>query len=128
MGRLRVRRKGYWRKAYTRKDGVKVKRAWVPPTTYEIKDRGEKGRTPPSKQWARFETHTGWKKSQPATVRRRRVLAATDRRKSMANRYLEAGRMMLQLANVTTDRATEEKARADSKYFFAKSKEKRGRR
>lgn len=40
---LKVRRKGYWRKAYTRSDGVRVKRTWVPATTFAVKDRGKKG-------------------------------------------------------------------------------------
>jgi len=41
---LTVKRKGYWRKEYTRKDGVKVKRTWVPAATFKIPDRGKKGR------------------------------------------------------------------------------------
>ena len=44
--KIRVRRKGYWRKAYTRSDGARVKKTWVPPTTFEIKDRGRPGRGP----------------------------------------------------------------------------------
>lgn len=43
---LTVHRKGYWRDAYTRKDGVKVPRTWIPATTYKIKDRGAPGRGP----------------------------------------------------------------------------------
>lgn len=44
--KLKVRRKGYWRKAYTRSDGVRVKRTWVPATTFMVADRGKPGRGP----------------------------------------------------------------------------------
>jgi len=43
-GKLVVRRKGYHRRGYTRKGGIEVSPAYVPPTTYEIKDIGTKGR------------------------------------------------------------------------------------
>jgi len=45
--RLRVRRRGYWRGPYTyRRRGklIKVKRHYVPPTTFYIRDRGAPGR------------------------------------------------------------------------------------
>lgn len=122
MGRIRVKRKGYWRKAYTRKDGVKVKRSWVPATTFMVKDVGAPGRTPKAKRWAKFETETGWKKTQKPATRRRKVLAATDKRMSLHDRYVSAGRMMNQLSNVTTDRPTERKARADANYFFRRAR------
>ncbi len=122
MGRIRIERKGYWRKAYTRKDGVKVKRSWVPATSFMVKDVGARGRTPKSKRWAKFEKVTGWKKTQKPVTRRRRVLAATDKRRSRHDRYVEAGRMLNQLANVTTDKPTEKKARADANYFFRMAK------
>ncbi|MBW2672007.1 MAG: hypothetical protein JRD89_01160 [Deltaproteobacteria bacterium] len=44
MGKIRVRRKGYWRRGYVRKDGVRVKRCYVPPATFLIRDRGKPGR------------------------------------------------------------------------------------
>lgn len=122
MRKLRIKKKGYWRKAYTRKDGVKVKRTWVPRTTYMARDMGAPGRTPKARQWAKFEKVTGWKKTQKPTTRRRKVLAATDKRTSRHDRYVEAGRMMNQLANVTTDKPTETKARADANYFFRMAK------
>lgn len=131
MGKITVTRKAYKRKAYTRKDGIKVGAADVPETTFKIRDRGAKGRTPKVKRWAKFEKFTGWKKGQKPVTRRRKVLAATDKRRSMHNRYVEAGRMMNQLANVTTDKPTERAARADANYFFRMTKktpEKTGRR
>ena len=42
--RLKVSRSGYHRRGYVRKGGIKVKPTYVPPTTYEIKDIGTKGR------------------------------------------------------------------------------------
>ena len=112
MGRIKVTRKGY-----TRKDGTRVKA-----TTYYTKDKGKKGRTPKSKRWAKFETETGWKKSQKTSTRRSKMLASTDKRLSMHDRYVQAGRKLNQLANVTTDKPTEKKARSDANYFFRKAK------
>jgi len=42
--KLRIERKGYHRRAYTRKDGVQVKATDVPSTSFTIKDRGALGR------------------------------------------------------------------------------------
>jgi len=42
--KLTIKRKGYWRKGYTRKDGTKVKRTWVPASSYKIRDIGAPGR------------------------------------------------------------------------------------
>jgi hypothetical protein len=41
---LRVQKKGYHRKAYVRRDGVRVKASYVPPTSFNIVDRGAVGR------------------------------------------------------------------------------------
>ena len=43
-----IRRKGYWVKGYTRSDGVRVKRHWVPATC--VKDTGRPGKTPKSQR------------------------------------------------------------------------------
>ena len=123
MGKLLVHRKAYTRRAYTRKDGVHVKESRVPASTFKVRDTGAPGRTPKSKQWAKFETVTGWQKTQSATTRRSKMLAATDKGSSIHDRYVEAGRMLNQLANVTTDRPTELKARTDANYFFRKARE-----
>jgi len=127
-------RKGYTREAYTRvtKTGkrVRVKRARVGPTkvgpsrvkatTFKTKDTGAPGRTPKAKRWFAPMRVTGWRKVDAASVRRYRLLAATDKRLTMRARYVQAGRMANQLANVTTDRETERKARVDAAYFFGK--------
>jgi len=42
--KLRVHRKGYYRRPYIRKGGIKVKGTYVPPATYTIEDRGAPGR------------------------------------------------------------------------------------
>lgn len=44
MAYLKVHRKAYSRSGYIRKSGVRVKSAYVPKTTFEIKDVGKKGR------------------------------------------------------------------------------------
>lgn len=74
------------------------------------------------KYWFHPEGHTGWKKTQKASTRRRKLLNATDKRKTMHDRYVEAGRKAQALANVTQDKPTERKARADANYFFKKAR------
>jgi len=74
------------------------------------------------KKWYNPKKHTGWRKSQKPSTRRAKLLASTDKRKTMHKRYLEAGRRILALANVTEDKVTEKKARADANYFFDKLK------
>lgn len=74
------------------------------------------------KKWFKPTKHTGWKKSQKASTRRAKLLSATDKRKTMHNRYLEAGRKAQALANVTEDKRTEELAKRDADYFFKKLK------
>jgi len=72
------------------------------------------------KKWFKPKKHRGWSKSQKATTRRRKLLNSTDKRKSMHDRYLEAGKAIQALANVTQDSATRRAAKADAKYFFDK--------
>ncbi len=111
MPRIRVHRKGYYRK-----DGT-----YVSPTDYWMEDLGEPGRTPESEQWFEEGRETGWRKTQKASTRRWHLLNATDRRLTMHDRYVQAGRMANQLANITVDAETEELARADANYFFSKA-------
>ena len=106
------------RKSYTRKDGTRVKAS-----TFKVKDKGDKGRTPKSHQWAEFKTVTGWSKTQPSDTRHRKMLSTTNKKLSLHDRYVQAGRRLVQLANVTTDKPTEIKARADAHYFFRNAKE-----
>ena len=72
------------------------------------------------KKWFNPKKHSGWKKTQKPTTRRAKLLAVTDKRKSMKKRYLSAGRKAQALANVTTDKTTEKLAKSDAKYFFKK--------
>jgi len=76
------------------------------------------------KKWYTHGKITGWKKSQSATTRRRHLLASTDKRKSLHDRYVEAGRRSQALANVQTDPATKRLAALDARHFFAKAKKK----
>jgi len=75
-----------------------------------------------TEKWFKPGKHTGWKKSQSTATRRRHLLDATDKRKSLDARYLEAGRRSQALANVTEDKRTSELAGRDARYFFAKAK------
>ncbi len=126
LAEIEVKRKGYWRGPYTyTRNGktVKVKRTWVPETTYQTEDRGKPGKTPESEKFFEPKRHTGWEKDQPQATRRGKLLEATDKRKSMHDRYVEAGRMIQELANVTTDEETKVKAKEDAEYFFEKARE-----
>jgi len=68
---LTIRRKGYWRKAYVRKDGVRVKRTYVPPTTFKIRDVGAPGRGP--KLIPIKKDMLGYSTAWPAAKRRRHL-------------------------------------------------------
>ena len=81
-----------------------------------------KGEDMNKKLWFKPHDETGWSKTQSPEVRRRHLLSATDKRKSLRKRYLEAGRKALALANVTKDKTTKTKARSDAEYFFKKLK------
>lgn len=74
------------------------------------------------KKWFKPGKETGWSKTQSSDVRRRKLLASTDKRKTMHDRYLEAGRKAQALSNVTTDKRTEMKSKSDADYFFRKLK------
>lgn len=123
MGEITVHRKAYTRKAYTRKDGTRVKSTHVPASDFKVRDRGKKGRTPKSHRWAEFKAETGWKKIQDSTTRHRKMLSATSKSMNLHDRYVQAGRRLNQLANVTTDKPTEKKARSDANYFFKKAEQ-----
>ena len=72
-------------------------------------------------KWFSPKRHSGWHKEQKPTTRRRKLLAATDKRLSMRKRYLQAARMIGSLANVTQDAKTAEKAKTDADYFYGKA-------
>jgi len=74
------------------------------------------------KKWFKPKKHTGWKKTQKASTRRMHLLRSTPKNWSLRRRYLSAGRKALALSNVTRDRDTKRKARADAEYFFRKIK------
>jgi len=82
---------------------------------------------PKKEKWFKPEKETGWKKTQKPATRRRKLMAATDKRRSRHDQYVEAGRMINALANVTKDRETERKARSDAVYFFKRA-EKTGKK
>ena len=68
-------------------------------------------------KWYHHGKSLGWNKDDGQVKRRRAALA------SRRGNYLKAGRALQSLANVTTDRETARKARADALYFFKKHQE-----
>ena len=56
----------------------------------------------------------GWHKTDSQTTRRNNAL------KAHKGDLLATGRALMRLANITTDRETERKARQDAQYFFAR--------
>lgn len=102
------------RKAYTRKDGTRVRA-----TIYRRKTTKKPGNT--TNHWFAPKKHTGWRKTQGPATRRSKLMDATDRRKSLHNRCIEAGRMAQALANVTGDGDTKFLATADAQYFFSRA-------
>jgi len=60
----------------------------------------------------------GWRKSQSTGVRRRAALSSRPKNWTLHKRRLSTARALTALANVTTDRRTEELARRDAAYFY----------
>lgn len=77
------------------------------------------------KYWFNPKSHTNWKKTQSPATRRRKLLASTDKRKSLHDRRVAAGRKIQSLANVSRDKRTAELAKKDAVYFFAKARKKK---
>jgi len=80
--------------------------------TFLTPDKGKPGKTPKAKQWYEPGIETGWEKEQPPNTRRAKVLRAHKGDELSSAQSLQA------LANVTTDRETEKRARADAKHLF----------
>jgi hypothetical protein len=67
------------------------------------------------RKWAKFKGHLGWKK-EFSTTKRRKLLEAKVKRDG----YAPIIRKLLQLANVTKDTETKQKAREDMDYLRKK--------
>lgn len=67
------------------------------------------------RKWAKFKGHLGWKKDWAASKRRELL-----EQKVRKDGYATVIRKLLQLANVTRDQETREKARADMAYLRQK--------
>ena len=67
------------------------------------------------RKWAKFKGHLGWKKDMPQAARRTLL-----ERKVRSSGYATVIRKLLQLANVTRDAGTKQKARADMAYLRKK--------
>lgn len=115
-------REGYRRSGYTRKDGSRVGPARVGPSC--VPDKGAPGKTPASQRWfPKDSEHLGWKKDM-SEAKRHNLL----RRKTEQKGCLKVGRALVSRANLTTDRETEQKMRADAAWLerqgFCKLKKK----
>lgn len=82
--KIRVKRKGYWRKGYTRADGTRVKRTWVPPTTFAVADRGRPGRGPKVIRIRKEGALGGSGYAEKSAQARRRILSRSVRNSSYA--------------------------------------------
>jgi len=76
--------------------------------SYLTKDKGKPGRTPKRKRWFEPGVKMGWEKDMPMAKRRGLVL------KAHGGDYLATARALQALANVTTDRETKKKAKAEA--------------
>lgn len=63
-------------------------------------------------KWFKPGRRTGWSKDNSQTRRRRAILA------SRRGNYLKAARALMALSNVSQDKETSRKSRADSLYFY----------
>lgn len=64
----------------------------------------------------------GWSKDMSASRRRWRAIRSRPNQWSARKKNVSAGRALQALSNVTKDRATKKKAKADADYFFRKAK------
>jgi hypothetical protein len=90
-------------------------------------DVGALGRTPESKKWFEPKFHSGWRKEDTASTRRRIILNTTKKQMKEAkypkwqDPYLLCARRLTSLANVSTDAETKKKAKEDADYFYEKA-------
>jgi hypothetical protein len=110
--RIRVRRKGYKRKAFTEhRNGRPIHEpaARVPRTTYYEEDRGAPGRTPEENRWYKATgTLNGWSISEDAE-QRHRALEETARQEGWG----KVEHKLIGLHNVTTSEKTKMDAEDD---------------
>ena len=102
MGKITVTRQPYYRK-----DGTYIKGS-----TFQIEDRGKKGRTPKSKRWFDPTITMNWSKDMILRERHQNALVAHE------NDLLATARALQALANVSADEETKYEAGKDAKYFF----------
>ena len=62
----------------------------------------------------------GWHKGLKPDYRRRLALASRPKRWSLAIRRLSAGKELLRISKMTTDKGTKAAALSDAKYFLSK--------
>lgn len=106
-------RDGYHRKGYTRSDGTRVAPARVGPSCFP--DKGAPGKTPASKRFLPGMGPSplkGWHKDQAASTRHAKLRQLSD-----SEGCRVALRRVNVIANVTTDKATENKLRSDYKWL-----------
>lgn len=106
----------YERKAYVDRFGHKHPAKLIKRKVEKKKKRRRRKSTKGKKKWYAPKVHSGWKKTQPASVRRSKTL------KAHGGNLLSAARGKQALANVTKDEETRTLALADAKYFFEKHK------
>ena len=73
-------------------------------------------------KWYKPKKITGWRKTQSAETRRRKLMESTDKRLTMNNRNIQAGRRAQALSNVQQDERTKQLAKNDAIYFFTRAK------
>jgi len=71
----------------------------------------------------RTKNLNGWSKNLPSDLRRARAFRSRPSNWNRRQRLVSAGRALQALANVTQDRETRIKAKADAEYFFRKAKQ-----
>ena len=97
------------RKAYTRKDGTRVKA-----TTYYTEDKGKPGKTPESEKFYKPKVEMGWRKEDSVEARRSHAL------KAHKGDTLATARALQALSNVTMDPETKKLTKQDADFFFAR--------
>lgn len=113
MGMLIIRRRPHLRRAFVRKDGVRVRATRVKGSVFRIKDRGSLGRGPRVIPPLRKGT-LGVSFSSPASVRRKKEIALAKR---IGERRVIAKLRALQVLNKRINPSVAAKAKADARFI-----------
>lgn len=120
--KLKVRRSGYDRKAFNiHRDGetIHIPSTYVGPSTFEVEDRGERGRTPEEDRWYKANgTLHGWSTRESDEARHKDVEETAK-----AEGWAKTFHKLQGLRNVTTSQTTRRDAEESMNWIRKEHRE-----